>query len=238
MSIGVPQVPFNISTKQSEWIEVYDLFYTQRLIVLCQDIDNEITNHICALFLYLNTITIRDFGYKTKENMGKYPRLFFYINSMGGPISSALAIYDVMGMMESEITTLCMGVSAGSSTLLLTKGQTRIGLIHSRIMMSQPISSGIDGPATNLEIEVKQMNKYIDIMSSIYAKRTMRPRLGILNDMKRDYFFSAREAKQYGLIDGVANDNDPENEKVMFGWTFNPKYRIQVDEGFLLNLSS
>ena len=128
----------------------------------------------------------------------------FYINSPGGSVSAGLSIYDTMQFIKPDVSTLCIGMAASMGAFLLMAGAKgkRFSLPNSRVMIHQP-SGGAQGQATDIEIQAREILKTREQLNRIYAERTGQPLEKIAADMERDYFMSADEAKDYGLIDQV-----------------------------------
>lgn len=195
MPIGVPKVPYRMPGGQyTQWIEIYDRLARERIIFLGRDINDEVANQIIAIMLYLDS-----------EDPGK--DISLYINSPGGVVTSGLAIYDTIQHIKSDVVTICVGLAASMGSFLLaagTKGK-RLALPHSRIMIHQP-SGGTRGQATDIEIEAKEILRIRHQLNGIYAQNTGQEIAKIEKDMDRDFFMSAHEAKEYGLIDKVIED--------------------------------
>ena len=195
MPIGVPKVPYRMPGEQyTQWIDIYNRLYRERIIFLGKDVDDEIANQIIAVMLYLDS-----------EDPGK--DIYLYINSPGGMVTSGMAIYDTMQHIKSDVVTICVGLAASMGSFLLaagTKGK-RLALPHSRIMIHQP-SGGTRGQATDIEIEAREILRIRHQLNEIYADRTGQPLSKIEKDMDRDFFMSAEESKEYGLIDRVIEE--------------------------------
>ncbi len=195
MPIGVPKVPYRMPGEQyTQWVDIYNRLYRDRIIFLPREIDDEIANQIVAVMLYLDS-----------EDPGK--DIFLYINSPGGMVTSGLMIYDTMQHIKSDVVTICVGLAASMGSFLLaggTKGK-RLALPHSRIMIHQP-SGGTRGQATDIEIEAREILRIRHQLNGIYAANTGQTIQKIEKDMDRDFFMSAQEAKDYGLIDKVIED--------------------------------
>jgi ATP-dependent Clp protease protease subunit len=195
MPIGVPKVPYRMPGEQfTQWIDIYNRLYRERIIFLGKDVDDEIANQIIAVMLYLDS-----------EDPGK--DIYLYINSPGGMVTSGMAIYDTMQHIKSDVVTICVGLAASMGSFLLaagTKGK-RLALPHSRIMIHQP-SGGTRGQATDIEIEAREILRIRHQLNNIYAERTGQSLAKIEKDMDRDFFMSAEEAKEYGLIDRVIEE--------------------------------
>lgn len=195
MPIGIPKVPYRMPGEQyTQWVDIYNRLYRERIIFLGRDVDDEIANQIIAVMLYLDS-----------EDPGK--DIVLYINSPGGIITSGMAIYDTMQHIKSDVVTICVGLAASMGSFLLAAGAKgkRLALPHSRIMIHQP-SGGTRGQATDIEIEAKEIIRIRHQLNSIYADRTGQPLSKIEKDMDRDFFLSAQEAKEYGLIDRVIEE--------------------------------
>lgn len=192
MPIGVPKVPYRMPGEPyTQWIDIYNRLYRERIIFLGKDIDDELANQIVAVMLYLDS-----------EDPGK--DIVLYINSPGGSVTSGLAIYDTMQHIKSDVVTICVGLAASMGSFLLaagTKGK-RLALPHSRIMIHQP-SGGTRGQASDIEIEAREILRIRRQLNQVYADRTGQPLERIEKDMDRDFFMSPEEAKEYGLIDRV-----------------------------------
>lgn len=195
MPIGVPQVPYRSPGQQyTQWISIYNRLFLERIILLGKDVDDEIANNLIAQMLYLDS-----------EDNSK--DIYLYINSPGGMVTSGMAIYDTMQHIKSNVVTICVGLAASMGSFLLaagTKGK-RMALPHSRIMIHQP-SGGARGQATDIEIEAREILRMRRQLNGIYANNTGQTLEKIEKDMDRDFFMSAHEAKEYGLIDRVIED--------------------------------
>ena len=197
MPIGVPKVPYRLPGQTySDWINIYDRLYRERIIFLGRGINDGLANQIIAVMLYLDS-----------EDPGK--PIYLYINSPGGSVTAGMAIYDTMQHIKSEVVTICVGIAASMGAFLLaagTKGK-RLALPHSRIMIHQPLG-GTQGrrQATDIEIEAKEILRIRDQLNQILADRTEQAVEKIEKDTDRDYFMSAAEAQEYGLIDKVIEE--------------------------------
>ena len=195
MPIGIPKVPYRLpGGSYEQWIDLEDRLFRERIIFLTEEVDDTIANAIVAYLLYL------DSDDQTKP-------IYLYINSPGGSVTAGMAIYDTMQYIKSEVITICMGLAASMGSFLLmagTKGK-RMALPHSRIMIHQP-SGGTRGQATDIQIEAQEILRIRRQLNEIYAQRTGQPLEKIERDMDRDFFMSAEEAKEYGLIDRVLSN--------------------------------
>ena len=195
MPIGVPKIPYKMpGGYDTQWINIYDRLYRERIIFLGRDVDDEIANQIIAVMLFLDS-----------EDSGK--DIILYINSPGGMVSAGMAIFDTMQHIKSDAVTICVGLAASMGSFLLAAGAKgkRLALPHSRIKIHQP-SGGTRGQATDIQIEAKEILRLRHQLNNIYAKNTGKPIEKIEKDMDRDYFMSAEEAKEYGLIDRVIEE--------------------------------
>ncbi|MBE9223713.1 ATP-dependent Clp protease proteolytic subunit [Cyanobacterium stanieri LEGE 03274] len=180
----------------SDWVNIYDRLYRERIIFLGRGVNDSLANQIIAVMLYLDS-----------EDNNK--PIYLYINSPGGSVTAGMAIYDTMQHIKSEVVTICVGLAASMGAFLLaagTKGK-RLALPHSRIMIHQPLG-GIQGrrQATDIEIEAKEILRIKNDLNRIMAFHTEQPIEKIEKDTDRDYFMSAQEAKEYGLIDKVIEE--------------------------------
>ena len=132
-----------------------------------------------------------------------------YINSPGGMVTAGLAVYDTMQYIRSPITTICMGMAMSFGAVLLTAGSKgrRFALPNSRVMIHQPLlaGGGLAGQATDIKIETKELIKTKDRLIEIMAKHTHQKKDKIKADMERNFYMSAEEAQEYGIIDEVIN---------------------------------
>lgn len=197
MPIGVPRVPYQLPGQSyTDWVNIYDRLYRERIIFLGRGVNDGLSNQIIAVMLYLDS-----------EDNSK--PIYLYINSPGGSVTAGLAIYDTMQHIKSEVVTICVGLAASMGAFLLaagTKGK-RLALPHSRIMIHQPLG-GIQGrrQATDIEIEAKEILRIKKDLNEMLAHHTGQSIEKITKDTDRDYFMSAYEAKEYGLIDKVIEE--------------------------------
>ncbi|AFZ44163.1 ATP-dependent Clp protease proteolytic subunit ClpP [Halothece sp. PCC 7418] len=197
MPIGVPRVPYQMPGQPySDWVNIYDRLYRERIIFLGRGINDSLANQVIAVMLYLDS-----------EDPSK--PIYLYINSPGGSVSAGMAIYDTMQHIKSEVVTICVGIAASMGAFLLsagTKGK-RLALPHSRIMIHQPMG-GTQGrrQATDIEIEAREILRIREQLDKIMAENTGQTIERIKKDTDRDYFMSAEEAKEYGIIDRVIED--------------------------------
>jgi len=195
MPIGVPSVPYRLPGSQYErWIDIYTRLGQERIIFLGQEVTDALANRIVAYMLYLDS-----------DDPNK--PIYLYINSPGGSVTAGLAIYDTMQYIKADVVTICLGLAASMGSFLLaagTKGK-RLALPNSRIMIHQPMG-GTRGQATDIEIEAKEILRVRSELNNMLAERTGQSLDKIEKDTDRDYYMSAEEAKEYGLIDQVIEE--------------------------------
>ena len=171
--------------------DIYSRLLRERIVFLVGPVNDQTANVVVAQMLFLES-----------ENPDK--EIFLYINSPGGSVSAGLSVYDTMQFIKPDVSTLCMGMAASMGAFLLaagTKGK-RLALPNSRIMIHQP-SGGAQGQATDIEIQAREILRLRETLNSILAERTGQSFDKVRADSERDYFMSAPEAKDYGLIDQV-----------------------------------
>jgi len=195
MPIGVPKVPYRLpGSAYEQWISIYTRLSQERILFLGQEVTDGIANSLVASMLYL-------------DSDDPIKPIYLYINSPGGSVTAGMAIFDTMQFIKCDVITICVGLAASMGSFLLaagTKGK-RLALPHSRIMIHQP-SGGARGQATDIGIEAKEILRIRHQLNGIYAKNTGNSIEKIEKDMDRDFFLSAQEAKEYGLIDNVIEE--------------------------------
>jgi ATP-dependent Clp protease protease subunit len=193
MPIGTPSVPYRLPGSQYErWVDIYTRLGVERILFLGGEVSDGVANSLVAQMLYLDS-----------EDNSK--PIYLYINSPGGSVTAGLAIYDTMQYVKSEVVTICVGLAASMGAFLLgagTKGK-RLALPHSRIMIHQPLGGTSQRQASDIEIEAKEILRIKDMLNHSMAEMTGQPFAKIEKDTDRDYFLSAAEAVEYGLIDRV-----------------------------------
>lgn len=172
--------------------DIYSRLLKERIIFVGMPIDDNVANLVIAQLLFLEA-----------EDPDK--DISIYVNTPGGIVSSGLAIYDTMQYIRPKVSTICMGMAASLGALLLASGEKgkRFALPHAQIMIHQPEASGISGQATDIEIHAKELIKLKQRLSELLAKHTSQSIEKIIADSDRNYFMSAQEAKEYGIIDEV-----------------------------------
>ena len=170
--------------------DIYSRLLKNRIILLSGEINDDTANVIIAQLLYLDSISNDDIS--------------LYINSPGGSISSGMAIYDTMNLIKSDVSTICVGMSASMAAFLLSCGKKgkRYCLPNSEVMIHQPLG-GVKGQATEIDIVAKRIINLRSKLNSILAKNTKRNLKQIEKDTDRDYYMSASEALDYGIIDKI-----------------------------------
>lgn len=193
MPIGTPSVPYRLPGSQYErWVDIYTRLGVERILFLGSEVTDAVANALVAQMLYLDS-----------EDNSK--PIYLYINSPGGSVTAGLAIYDTMQYVKSDVVTICVGLAASMGAFLLgagTKGK-RLALPHSRIMIHQPLGGTSQRQASDIEIEAKEILRIKDMLNHSMADMTGQPFEKIEKDTDRDYFLSAAEASEYGLIDRV-----------------------------------
>jgi len=172
--------------------DIYSRLLKERVVFLVGPIDDYVANVVVAQLLFLES-----------ENPDKDINL--YINSPGGSVSAGLAIYDTMQFLKPDVSTMCIGQAASMGSLLLAAGAKgkRYALPHSRIMIHQPWSGGIQGQASDIDIHAREIIKTRQTLNEILSTHTGQPIEQIAHDTDRDRFMSSEDARSYGLIDAV-----------------------------------
>lgn len=174
----------------------YDIFsrlLKERIILLNGEINDTLSNSIIAELLYLDSVSNDDIS--------------LYINSPGGSITSGFAIYDTMNLINSDVSTICIGMAASMGAFLLSSGTKgkRYALPNAEVMIHQPLG-GAEGQATEIKIAAERILKSRDKLNKILSKNTGKDISIIENDTERDNFMDSEEALEYGLIDKIINN--------------------------------
>lgn len=171
--------------------DIYSRLLKERIIFLGSGVSDDVANVIVAQLLFLEA-----------EDPEK--DITFYINSPGGSVTAGMSIYDTMQYVKCDIATLCMGQAASMGSFLLAAGTDgkRYSLPNARIMIHQPMG-GFQGQATDIDIQAREILRMKDELNRLLAHHTKRPLEKITADTERDYFMSASEAREYGIIDKV-----------------------------------
>ena len=181
--------------------DIYSRLLKERIIFITDEIDDSTANVVTAQLLFLQ------FENKNQD-------IHLYINSPGGSITSGLAIYDTMQFVKCDIATYCIGQAASMGSVLLcagTKGK-RFALPHARIMLHQPWD-GTQGTATDIEIQADEIKRLKNAIYDIYSKHTGKSSAQISKDLDRDFFMSADQSKEYGIIDNVIHELERPDKK-------------------------
>ncbi|EPW7418649.1 ATP-dependent Clp endopeptidase proteolytic subunit ClpP [Campylobacter upsaliensis] len=171
--------------------DIYSRLLKDRIVMLSGEINDDVASSIVAQLLFL-------------EAEDPQKDIYLYINSPGGVITSGFSIYDTMNYIKPDVCTICIGQAASMGAFLLSCGakEKRFALPNSRIMIHQPLG-GARGQATDIEIQAKEILRLKTILNEILAQNTNQKIAKITKDTERDFFMSAIEAKEYGLIDKV-----------------------------------
>ena len=170
----------------------YNKLFEERIIFLGVQIDDASANDVIAQLIAL-------------ESMDPDRDITMYINSPGGSVTSMMAIYDTMQFVQPELQTVCIGQAASAAAVLLAAGtqDKRMALPNARILLHQPATEGGYGQSSDLEIQAREILRMRSSMERIIAKHSGRSEEQVRRDVERDKFFSAEEAKEYGLVDDV-----------------------------------
>lgn len=183
----------SVVEKNSDGERVYDIYsrlLKDRIIILSGEIDDNLANSIVAQLLYLDSLN--------------HDTINLYINSPGGSITSGMAIYDTMNYIKSKVSTICIGMAASMAAFLLSSGfkGMRFILPNGEVMIHQPLG-GAQGQATEIKIAAERILKLKEKLNKILSENTGQSLEKIQNDTERDYFLSAEEAANYGLVDKI-----------------------------------
>ncbi len=189
----MPLVPIVIerSPMGERAYDIYSRLLRERIIFLGEPIDDAVANTIIAQMLFLD-------AENSKEDIK------IYINSPGGSVTAALALYDTMQHVKADVATICLGQAASAAAVLLACGAKgkRFSLPNARVLIHQ-VMGGVEGQQKDVEIQAKEMLRIKNQINQILSKHTGQPVKKIETDSDRDYFMTADEAKKYGLIDKI-----------------------------------
>ena len=190
-NLGLVPMVIETSGRGERAYDIFSRLLRERIVFLVGPVNDQSANLVVAQMLFLES-----------ENPDK--DIFFYINSPGGSVSAGMSVFDTMQFIKPAVSTLCMGMAASMGAFLLAAGAKgkRLALPNSRIMIHQP-SGGAQGQATDIEIQAREILKLRESLNTILAERTGQTLEKIRLDSERDFFMSASEAKDYGLIDQV-----------------------------------
>ncbi len=170
--------------------DIYSRLLKERIIFLGEPIDDAVANTVIAQMLFLDAENNKD--------------IKIYINSPGGSVTSAMALYDTIQHIKSDVTTICLGQAASAAAVLLACGTPgkRYSLPNARVMLHQ-VMGGAEGQAKDVAIQTKEMLRVKEQIDKILAKHTNQPIAKIEKDTDRDFFMTAEEAKKYGIVDKI-----------------------------------
>ncbi len=176
--------------------DIYSRLLKDRIIMLGTAINDDVANVIVSQLLFLES-----------EDPDK--DIYMYINSPGGVVTAGMAIYDTIQYIKPQVSTICMGQAASMGALLLAAGAAgkRMALPHARVMIHQPLG-GYQGQATDIDIHAREILRMREELNNILARHCKQPLKKVQADTERDYFLSAQEAKDYGLVDEVVTYRD------------------------------
>ncbi|HEY3781625.1 MAG TPA: ATP-dependent Clp protease proteolytic subunit [Fimbriimonadaceae bacterium] len=188
--MGVPYVIEQTSRGERSY-DLWSRLLKDRIVFLGTAVDDYVANLIVAQLLFLE-----------KEDPDK--DIDFYIHSPGGSVSAGLAIYDAMQIIKPDVATICVGMAASMGAVLLAGGAKgkRHALQNARVMIHQA-SGGFQGTAADINVQVKEINFYMDLLTDILAKHSGQDKEKIRKDIDRDYWLSSQEAVNYGIVDKV-----------------------------------
>ena len=191
MSYLVPTVVEN-TPRGERAFDIYSRLLKDRIVFLGTPIDDGVANVIMAQLLHL-------------EGEDPDKDISMYINSPGGSTYALMAIYDTMQFIKADVATYCMGLAASAAAVLLAGGAhgKRYALPHSRVMLHQPHISGLGGQATDIEIHAREILKTREEINEILVLHSTQDMARVSDDTERDYWMSAAEAREYGVIDEV-----------------------------------
>ena len=191
--MAVIKVPYVVEqTPQGpRYVDLYSRLLSARIILLTGVINDDVADNVVSQLLYLES-----------DDPGK--DIYFYLNSPGGAVTSGLAIYDTMQYISCDVATICLGQAASMAAVLLaggTKGK-RMAFPNARMMIHQPLG-GAEGQASDMEIQVKEMSRIKKRLNEMLVHHTGQPLKVIERDTDRDFYLTAEEAVQYGLVDQI-----------------------------------
>jgi ATP-dependent Clp protease protease subunit len=193
MAMMVPTV-IEDSGRGERAYDIYSRLLRDRIVFVGGEINDQLANLVVAQLLFLSS-----------ENPEK--DIGLYINSPGGSVSAALSIYDSMQFVSPDVLTLCTGLAASGASILLAAGAAgkRYALPHAKIVIHQPWTTGIQGQASDIEIQAREILRQREELVEVYVRHCGRPKEQVERDIERDFFMTAEQARDWGLIDGVMN---------------------------------
>ena len=190
-ALGMVPMVIEQSGRGERSYDIYSRLLKERVIFLVGEVNDQTANLVVAQLLFLES-----------ENPDK--DISLYINSPGGSVSAGMSVFDTMNFIKPHVSTLCIGMAASMGAFLLAAGEKgkRFSLPNSKVMIHQPLG-GTQGQATEIEIHAREILKTREQLNRILAERTGQPLEKIERDTERDYYLSATESQEYGLIDKV-----------------------------------
>jgi ATP-dependent Clp protease protease subunit len=195
--VGLVPIVVEQTPRGERAFDIFSRLLKERIIFLPSYIEDDMSNLIIAQLLFLEA-----------EDPDK--DVFLYVNSPGGSVTAGLAIYDTIQYIKPAVSTICMGQAASMGALLLCAGAKgkRFALPHSRIMIHQPLA-GVQGQATDIDIQAREILRLRDELNRILVHHTGQPVEKITQDTDRDFFMTAEQAKEYGIVDQVIASHTP-----------------------------
>jgi ATP-dependent Clp protease protease subunit len=189
--MGLVPIVIEQTSRGERSYDIYSRLLNERIIFLGTEINDEVANLIIAQMLHL-------------ESDDPEKDISFYINSPGGVVTAALAIYDTIQYIKPDVSTICIGQAASGAALLLAAGakKKRFGLPNSRVLIHQP-HGGTTGQAVDIDIQAREILRTRNLLDEIFSKHTGQPLEKIHKDTDRDFIMTAKQAKEYGIIDEV-----------------------------------
>jgi ATP-dependent Clp protease protease subunit len=194
MPIGVPKVPYRLpGENQTQWVDIYNRLSRERVLFLTQDIEEETTNQLIALLLYLSS-----------EDQKR--DIFLYVNAFGGLIVCGLSLVDTIQYINADVNTVNVGTAASRASFVVARGRQgkRLALPHARFIIHQP-EGGSKGQATEIFAEAEEIIRLRQAIGRLYSEFTGQSLDQIAMDLDREEFLSAEQACEYGLVDSVSN---------------------------------
>jgi ATP-dependent Clp protease protease subunit len=187
----IPRVIEQTHRGERGW-DIFSRLLKDRIIFLGTPVSDHVANTIIAQLLYLES-----------EDPDK--EISLYVNSPGGSVTAGLAIYDTLQYIQPEVTTICLGQAASMGAVLLAAGAAgkRLALPNARVLIHQPLMAGLSGQATDIDIQAQEIMKLRETLSDVLVRHTGQSKEQIQEDTERDYYMSAIEAKEYGIVDKV-----------------------------------
>lgn len=187
----IPQVIEETHRGERGW-DIFSRLLKERIIFLGTGVNDQVSNSIIAQLLFL-------------ESEDPEKEIYLYINSPGGSVTAGLAVYDTMQYIQAPVTTICMGQGASMGALLLAAGEDgrRLCLPNARILIHQPIMGGVSGQASDIDIQAQEILSLRERINRILSRHTGQEMERIKKDTDRDYYMSAEEALDYGIVDEI-----------------------------------